>query len=181
MGPENTFIKKGLTFTENKWSTRSDATRPELCERHLYRECLMGYTPTRYSERVPYNERLKPKGKPVHYNAELSAVEAKLNQIQKGFPGNSELRKYVNERISVAVCSWQLSPSHFSYLMVTWGCEPSVAKKWLYGATLRPEILIKACMWLLIVSSVDRIGWDRRPSFVLILISEPGCISRARH
>ncbi|KAF3020961.1 hypothetical protein E8E14_007428 [Neopestalotiopsis sp. 37M] len=140
MEPENTFVEKGLAFYEQGFSTRSEGERPELLERNLYRNFLKKFIPDPQTERN------------YHFKAELSAVEAKLDQIQERLPNNAELHKYVNERVAVALCSWQLSNSHFRYLMVTWGCEPSVAKKWLNGVHWRLENCKKASMWLLMAA-----------------------------
>lgn len=146
MGPEDIFIQKGLAYIDEWSNTRSEDQRPELLERHLYCNFLKEFIPDPQTERN------------YHFKAELSAVEAELDQIQERLPNNAELHKYVNERVAVALCSWQLSNSHFRYLMVTWGCEPSVAKKWLNGVHWRLENCKKASMWLLIVSSLDHVA-----------------------
>ncbi|ETS80227.1 hypothetical protein PFICI_07756 [Pestalotiopsis fici W106-1] len=127
------------SFIRNGWKTWIEYDRPELHDRVGYRDWLMAY-------------EIPSPGRPFAEDALISAVERGLRDFQAYWPGNAKLRKYVRERITLALRSKDLSLSRVVYLMTTWGCEPSLAKNWLLQGPQGIDWCAKACIWLLMAA-----------------------------
>lgn len=66
---------------------------------------------------------------------------------------DAEISKEIEERLRLAMSCSHLSRDHFTYLMITWGCDPPLARTWLRDADQRFEnYCVAACTWLMTVS-----------------------------
>ncbi|KAI4598871.1 hypothetical protein KJ359_002284 [Pestalotiopsis sp. 9143b] len=82
--------------------------------------------------------------------AARAAAEKALSCFNVDKTSDTELFKEIEERLLLAMSCSHLSLHDFTYLMISWGCDPALARTWLRDADYRGEnFCVSACTWLL--------------------------------